>query len=123
MNENVALLIELAKSLIAERLEKEAIKDGLRRGVRMAPTSAAFVRCEVDPAVVARTRAVVVGDVVTVEVWDGARQSWGEIFRSSVPDVVSTTPAPASAPADVTKLPPPVPGQLILVDGRFQLAK
>jgi hypothetical protein len=114
---NTDTLITAARVLITECLQRQALQDAMRQGVRVRPAAAVEVTCSPDPSLVARTRLVVQG-TVRVEQFDG--ENWREIWRGIAP-VPSTSLAPESAPEQP---PPPVPGQLILTpDGRFAFAK
>lgn len=82
----------------------------------------ATITCKVDPALIARTRVAVLDGVATVEIYDPTRESWNEIFRSTVPDVISATPPPE--PEQPASRLEPVPGQILVhPNGRIEVAK
>jgi hypothetical protein len=123
MSNNSDAVIAAARGLIAETLQKQTLQRALREGVTVrGGMASAAVTCTPDPALLERTRAVVQGDVVRIEVFDG--EAWREVYRAVASD--------SSAPAAETILPeepsspfgPTQPGQLVVTeDGRFAIAK
>jgi hypothetical protein len=108
-----------ASALIKTCLQKLSQQEA-SRGLRFfgAPASVSVAAANPDPALIARTRVVVLNGVVTVEVLDQIREAWAEVFRSDTPDVIAIAdPAPEAAPAGLE----PVPGQFIERDGRLQV--
>jgi hypothetical protein len=114
---NSDAVITAARALIDECLQRQALQDAMRqRAVRGGTDLAAIAVTAIpDPSRVAR------GDTVRVDQFDG--ENWREIWRSAAP-AASPSPAPEAIPE-----PPPShfgttqPGQVIVVDGRFAIAK
>jgi hypothetical protein len=111
-----------ANSLIKDCLQKIAMQEATR-GFRLFGSPASVrMTANPDPGLVARTRVVVRAGVVTVEVLDPTRESFGEIFRSDTPDLVDVNAPASSVPAPEISSSglEPVAGQWILKDGRLQ---
>jgi hypothetical protein len=116
-------LIASARAMAIDHLQKWAIQQALRQGVRVSPAGSAQMTVKLDPGLIARTRVVVANDTATVELYDPARESWAEIGRSDSPALVPT-PEPEPEPAESSRFGPVVPGQLCVTpDGRFTIAK
>jgi hypothetical protein len=117
-------LIEAANALIAEHVGKRTLWDALRDGLILRGSPAAVqVTAKPDPALLERTRVVVSRGMATVEIFDPARESWGELFRSDAPEVIPTKAAPETPPAQESRFGPPQPGQVILTDRGFEVMK
>jgi hypothetical protein len=121
---NTEILIATANALIAEHLGRRSMWDALRAGIRIrGDVGAVQVTAKPDPALLERVRVVVSRGMATVEIFDPARESWGEIFRSDTPEVIPTKAAPETPPAQESRFGPPQPGQVILTDRGFEVMK
>jgi hypothetical protein len=113
-----------ASALMKPCLETHALREAARGGFRVsgAPASAQVI-VKPDPGLLARTRCVVRGDgTVTVEILDPVRESWAEVYRSDVPDLIATDAPLAGAEAPTYgPLGPPQAGQIVWKDGRLQV--
>jgi hypothetical protein len=118
----VDALLAGARELIAECLQRQALEQAMRQGVRVRPSGSATMTCSVDPALLERTRCVAQGDAVRIEQLDG-EGNWREVWRSAAAPAASPPPAPEPIPEQSSRFGPPVRGQLIVKDGRFAWAE
>jgi len=121
---NTDAVITAARVLIDECLQRQALQDAMRQGIAVrggTDLAAIEVTASPDPSRIARTRLVVQGDTVRVNQFDG--ENWREIWRSAAP-AASPSPTPEAIPEPPPpRFGPTQPGQVIVVDGRFAIAK